>query len=286
MVNSMTRSLCHSSLMHYGKMGMHWGIRRYQPYGEGGYDPDHYGKEIGLAARLAGHTGSYSDAIRRGTTPSLKDRARIAGQKMTRSMDEFADRVTFAVNKFDQSSGFSKKTSELKEKTVAAGKNAVIGMSLASNYYKNEYVSSLRKKMQEANKVDRGFDRNYANHLASKHNEAMAYYAEVREKTQKMHKDLYRKFVEDTATAKERQTYETLLAQRDKMELRALEAGAKVGKYYAEHSPFDTRTKQIKDVMNAQVGNLSDVLGMRQSQIDSFNKELSYYKVQKRLLGI
>jgi hypothetical protein len=34
-------------LMHYGILGMHWGIRRYQDYGEGGYDPDHEGRFVG-----------------------------------------------------------------------------------------------------------------------------------------------------------------------------------------------------------------------------------------------
>ena len=28
-----------NELMHYGVVGMHWGIRRYQPYGNGGYMP-------------------------------------------------------------------------------------------------------------------------------------------------------------------------------------------------------------------------------------------------------
>ena len=34
-------------LMHHGIQGMKWGVRRYQPYGQGGYDPDHKGKFIG-----------------------------------------------------------------------------------------------------------------------------------------------------------------------------------------------------------------------------------------------
>lgn len=34
------------TLMHYGVIGMKWGVRRYQPYGQG-YDAEHTGKFIG-----------------------------------------------------------------------------------------------------------------------------------------------------------------------------------------------------------------------------------------------
>ena len=40
-------------LKHYGILGMHWGIRRFQPYGKGGYSAKREGKEIGQAAREA-----------------------------------------------------------------------------------------------------------------------------------------------------------------------------------------------------------------------------------------
>jgi hypothetical protein len=40
-----------NELMHHGVDGMHWGERRYQPYGKGGYNPEHVGHFIGKKVR-------------------------------------------------------------------------------------------------------------------------------------------------------------------------------------------------------------------------------------------
>lgn len=112
MPNEMTKALFHSEwgiqnddyLQHYGILGMHWGIRRFQPYGEGGYDPDHEGKNIGLAARLAGHTGSYSDAIKRGS--SFGNRAKAAassfGKRAGKAAKEVYERADYAAERVAQ----------------------------------------------------------------------------------------------------------------------------------------------------------------------------------------
>lgn len=151
MSNEMTIALFNSEwgiqnddyLQHYGVFGMHWGIRRYQPYGEGGYDPDHEGKNIGLAARLAGHTGSYSDAIKRGS--SFGNRAKAAassfGKRAGRAVNEGLERLNYANDRMGEglkSAGQKAKSGLAK---YAAGKYDSEGARI----YENAGASALAK---------------------------------------------------------------------------------------------------------------------------------------------
>jgi hypothetical protein len=86
-------------LAHHGVQGMHWGIRRYQPYGEGGYDPKHKGKYTGkekkatykyLKDRYATDSGHNSDIVK-----SFRDTDRYKQQaKAMRKAERALNRAT------------------------------------------------------------------------------------------------------------------------------------------------------------------------------------------------
>lgn len=59
-------------IIHYGVAGMHWGIRRYQPYGKGGYSP----KKKGLYLT----SGTANDANAIYDTLSRKEKSLVTAQ--------------------------------------------------------------------------------------------------------------------------------------------------------------------------------------------------------------
>ena len=68
MPNELTCHLLEDELMHYGVMGMHWGVRRYQPYGKGGYVPE------GEHGRFVGRVKQTQSGYRRALNKLQKQR--------------------------------------------------------------------------------------------------------------------------------------------------------------------------------------------------------------------
>ena len=106
-----------NELYHHGILGMHWGVRRFQPYGQG-YDPLHEGKEVGLAARMGGGHGSFSSTYGRGRSKSEMAKAALKkfGKKTYGATQELVDRANYAADRA------SRKLSE-------AGKKARSGLA-------------------------------------------------------------------------------------------------------------------------------------------------------------
>ena len=92
-----------NELYHHGILGMHWGVRRFQPYGQG-YDPKNEGKEVGLAARMAGHTGSYSSMYGRGRSKSEMAKAALKsfGKKASSGINEGLERLNYASDRLGE----------------------------------------------------------------------------------------------------------------------------------------------------------------------------------------
>lgn len=145
-----------NELYHHGILGMHWGIRRFQPYGQG-YDPKREGKETGLAARLAGQTDSYSKLYGRGSNKArAKQYAKQLGSRAKSGVNEALERLNYANDR-------------LGENLKDAGKKAKAGLAR----YGAQSRGTILNARGEAVGTTKGFDSSKYDALVSGNAESL-----------------------------------------------------------------------------------------------------------------
>lgn len=108
-------------LFHHGVDGMHWGIRRYQPYGHGGYDPKKAGKFIGKIKKKIQKTGERtSSKIKLNIADTRKERYRSDYRKARNTAKRYSK-----IAKRMEKEGFT---------------------NISKDYYKAAEAQSLRKR--------------------------------------------------------------------------------------------------------------------------------------------
>lgn len=158
-MNEMIKEAC-LELMHHGVQGMHWGVRRYQPYGQG-YNADHKGRFIGKSSgEQTG--GRYRNKYKKGEAMDTKVKGDSSvTRKVKRDYNDLGDKE-FASRYHVDKNTYRKRVNRYGDpymhsplakigKKMAANKRVQKGTSKRLNRELTKYEKKLDKlqKMRE-----------------------------------------------------------------------------------------------------------------------------------------